>query len=79
MPNELDMLEWNMGGMKIKEASAMSFLQWVAKKISGVPAYKPAAVELSALVSSPPMARTMPDTAKIDIIKKMLSLDIKLP
>lgn len=72
MDNELDILNTVVGGIKIKDMSAMTFIQIVAKKIDGMRAYSADVVELTSLVSSPPMGRFMPDEEKIRIVKKLI-------
>lgn len=79
MDNPIDILNMEIGGMKVKDMSSMTFIQWVAKKLNGLPAYKASTVELTSLVSNPPMSRLMPDEEKIRIINKMKSLDMPLP
>lgn len=79
MENPIDTLEIVIGGIKIKDMGAMSFYQWVAKKLNGVLAYKADTVELTMLVSNPPMSRTVPNEEKIRIIAKMRKLDIQIP
>ena len=76
--NEIEILNKNIGGMTLREASTFSFLQWVGNKINGVPAFTVEAVELSMLVNNPPMSRKMSDDQKLQIINKLLKLNVKI-
>jgi hypothetical protein len=78
MSNEMDILAMDIGGMTLKEASAMSFLQWVAKKLNNMKAYSASATELSMLLSNPPMTRVMSDDQKLEIIAKMKKAGIEI-
>ena len=77
--NEFQMLQLDIGGQKIKDMSAFSFLQWMALKLNGVKAFSSNAVELTQLTQVPPMSKNMPDDRKIDIIRKMMALGIQIP
>lgn len=79
MDNPIDILEMDVGGIKVKDMTALSFYQYLARKISGLPAFKADVVELSALVASPPMTRSMPADEKIRLVKKLQSLGVSLP
>jgi hypothetical protein len=73
---EIDLLEMDVGGVKIKDMSTLTFFQWVAKKIDGVSAYSASSVELRGLVSNPPMSRFYPEDQKIAVIKKIQGLGV---
>jgi hypothetical protein len=77
--NEYEILNMTIGGMKLKDASAFSFLQWVGEKINGIQAFSANAVELTSLVRTPPMSRNMSDDKKVEIIRRMIALKIPLP
>jgi hypothetical protein len=76
--NEFQTLNIEIGGIKIKDMSAMTFLQWMANKLNGVKARSSDTVELTALISSPPMSRTMPEADKIKIIRKLIKLGVEI-
>jgi hypothetical protein len=59
--------------------AALTFLQYVTKKINGVPAYSATNQELVAAVSHAPLGRTMPDSEKIRLVRKMLAINIEIP
>lgn len=75
MLSEIDILETDLGGQKIKDMSSISFIGWLANKLNGVERYGKAH-ELITLVSSPPMMNRMPDEEKIRIVRKLIELNI---
>lgn len=72
-----DILDYPLGGTTIRDLGAISFMGWVADKLNGLPAYKAATVELTALVSSPPLGK-MPEGEKVKVIRKLLELEVKI-
>lgn len=78
MNNELDILDMNVGGTTLRDMSAMTFYQWMVKKLNEVPAYSADVVELTMLISSPPMSKTVPNDEKIRIIKKLQRIGVKI-
>lgn len=74
--NEVDILRLDIGGVTLKEASAITFLQWVAKKLNNVATYSATVTELRMLVSNPPMTRLMSEDQKIGIIRKLRSVGV---
>lgn len=73
-----EILDLEVGGMKISDMTAITFLNMMSDKLNGVPAYKAANQELLGLISNPPMSRVMADPEKCRIIRKLLELDVKL-
>ena len=73
-----NILDHKVGETTIKEMSALSFLQWLANKIDGTRTYSAAATELRMAVQSAPVSRIMPDTDKINYVRKLLSLGITI-
>lgn len=63
------------GAGTIRTITAITFTGWLAGKINGLPAYKAATVELTALVSSPPLG-TMPELEKVKVVRKLLELGV---
>lgn len=76
--NEIDILDTNVGSMTIREMSAMSFYQWLAKKLNNVRAYSADVVELTGLISTPPMARHISDDEKVRVVRKLLKIGIAI-
>lgn len=77
--NEVAMLKLDLGGQTLAEMSAISFLQFVAKKLNGTVGGSAASAELRMLVSNPPMSRNIPDDEKIRIIRKLRTLNVQIP
>lgn len=77
--NELDFLNLTIGGQKVSEMTAFAFLQWMANKVTNIKAFSADAVELTSLIQSPPMSRTMPNEKKIEILRKLERLNIQIP
>ncbi len=67
--NEIDILDMNIGGIIMRDMTAITFLQFLAKKLNDVKAYSPEIVALTHLVRNPPMSRLMPNDEKIRIIR----------
>ena len=78
MDNEIDILNMVIGGIALRAMSAITFYQWLAKKLNNVRTYSADVVELTMLISSPPMGRTLPDDEKIRIIKKLQKIGIQI-
>lgn len=75
--SDKEILDTNIGGQIIRNMSAITFIGWLAGKLNGLPAYKAATVELTALVSSPPLG-SMPEGEKIKVVRKLLELDVQI-
>jgi hypothetical protein len=78
MDNEIDILDAKIGETTLREMSAFSFYQWLAKKLNNVKTYSADVVELTTLISMPPMSRTMPNDEKIRIIKKLQKIGVTI-
>lgn len=77
--NDFQTLELVIGGQKLRDMSAFGFLQWMANKLTGIKAFSSDAVELTSLIRVPPMSQHMSPEKKIEIIRKMIKLGIKIP
>ncbi len=77
-PHDKDILDFKVGDTTIRDMTALTFLQWISKKIDGYPSYKGAIVELSLAISNPPIMQKMEDNGKITLVRKMLSAGITL-
>lgn len=69
----------DLGGQTVASMSALSFLQYVAKKLNDTTGGSAVASELRMLISNPPMGRVMPDDEKIRIIRKLRLLNVQIP
>ncbi len=75
--NEIEILNKEVGGIKIKDMTTITFYQVVAKRLDGVKTFSPVAVELTTLVGSPVATRQLPNDYKLDIIRKLKSINIE--
>ena len=75
--SELDILNLNMGGQRVKDMTCISFLSWLAGKLNNVEKYGELH-DLVVLVSNPPLGNRLPDDDKIRIIRRLLASGIKL-
>lgn len=68
----------NLGGIALKDMTAITFLGWLAKKLDGVETYQANTQELLGAVRSAPMTRNMADDEKLRLIRKLLALGISI-
>lgn len=73
-----EILDLELGGVRMRDMSAISFLHWLAKKIDGVPSYSAANQELVAAVAAPPLSNNMPDDEKVRLCRKLQAIGIEL-
>lgn len=74
-----EILDLVLGGVRLGDMTALTFLQYVSKKINGVAAYSAANQELAMAVSFAPPSNNMSDTEKIRLVRKMLAIGIQIP
>jgi len=79
MIEDKHILELVVGGEKLRDMSAITFLNWASEKLNNVPTYAAPAVELRSLVTNPPMSRVMSDEQKIWIWRRLEALNVTLP
>ena len=72
-----EILDYNAGGQIIRNMSGITFIGWMSNLLNGQPTFRAATQELLGYVSSPPLGK-LPDTEKITIVHKLLSLGIQL-
>lgn len=75
--SDKDILDYDLGGVTIRDCGSMSFIGWMANRLNGVKTYTAATQELLALVRMPPIGK-MSEVEKIKTVRKMLLLDISL-
>lgn len=68
-----------IGGQTIREMTALTFLQWLAKKADGLPAYRGETQEIRFAATSVPMSRSMPDEEKVRLVRKLQALNVQIP
>lgn len=74
---DLELTEFKIGEIAIKDMSSVTFLGWVAKKLNNIEQHSPAMNELMLLVSHPPIG-LMSIENKIDVIRKLEKLGIEI-
>lgn len=75
--SDKEILDYDMGGVIIRDMTGITFAGIIANKINGLPAYKAATQELVALVSSPPLGK-IPELEKVKAIRKLLELEVQI-
>ncbi len=75
--SDLDILNHDIGGQKVIEMSAITFLSWMIGKLNGLEANNPTVIELRMYATGMIIGR-MPEYKKIEIIKKLLSLNVQI-
>lgn len=73
-----EILDTVLGGVTVRDMTAITFLGWMANKLNGAPAYKAANQELIGLIGQPPMSASMPDMEKCRIIRRLMEMDIEI-
>lgn len=75
--SDIEILETDVGGQKIKDLSALAFIGFISRKIDGQIS-SPAIRELSMLVSAPPLTGRLSDDSKIDMCRKLERVGIEV-
>ena len=75
MKPDFELINLEIGGIAIKDMTAITFLGWVARQLNGIEGASPARNELVLLVSRPPLGQ-LPLEEKVAIIRKLEKLGI---
>jgi hypothetical protein len=76
---DIQILELNLGGVVLKDMTALTFCGWLAGKLNGVTITNdPNLAELRMAISSPPIMPRLADESKIKYVRKLLALGIAL-
>ncbi len=74
---DIEILEMNLGGVVLKDMTALTFFGWLAGKLNNVPiTNNPDLNELRMAVASPPMMPKVADETKIKLVRKLLALGL---
>ena len=74
---DIQILELNLGGVLLKDMTALTFFGWLAGKLNGVTITNdPNLAELRMAVSSPPMMGKVADETKIRCVHKLMALNL---
>ena len=76
---DIQILELNLGGVVLKDMTALTFFGWLAKKLNGVTITNdPNLAELRMAIASPPMMSRVADETKIKCVRKLIALHIQI-
>jgi hypothetical protein len=74
---DLEILNREIGGQKIFDMSAITFIGWILGKLNGLNPHEPAVIELRYYASSPVIGK-MPEYKKIELVRKLLTLNVPI-
>lgn len=75
--NEHETLDREVGGMKLRDMTAITFIAILAKRLNGINTYNSDAQALLGYVSNPPLGK-MSDDTKIEIINRLEKLGLTI-
>jgi glucose-6-phosphate dehydrogenase assembly protein OpcA len=75
--NEIEILNIEIGGLKIKDMTAITFVGWLAKKVNNLSVTNSDSVWLISKIKNPPMGRML-DEDKIEAVRKLMNLNIEI-
>ena len=74
---DIQILEMNLGGVMLKDMSALTFFGWLAGKLNNVTITNdPRLNELRMAVASPPMMPKVADETKLKLVRHLIALGI---
>ncbi len=77
--SDIEILEMNLGGVILKDMTALTFFGWLAKKLNGVTITNdPKLNELRMAIANPPMMPKLAEESKIKYVRNLLALGIAL-
>lgn len=76
---DIEILELNLGGVRLKDMTALTFFGWLAKKLNGVAITNdPKLNELRMAIASPPLMPKVADETKLKYVRNLIALGITL-
>ena len=69
-----EILDSVVGGMIMRDMTAITFLHWISAKLNGVKAYSAVNQELIQLIANPPLGRIMPEEEKCRIFRRLQTI-----
>lgn len=76
---DIEILEMNLGGVFLKDMTALTFFGWLAKKLNNVTINNdPNLAELRVAIANPPIMPRVADETKIRYVRKLLAIGIQL-
>jgi len=75
--SDIQILELNLGGVILKDMSALTFFGWLAGKLNNVPITNDGKLnELRMAIAAPPMMPRVADETKIKYVRNLIALGI---
>ena len=74
-----NMFDMESGGIKFRDMTAITFKQYVLRKINGMRTYDPKVMELSAFCNSMTLSQSMPLEQKLDLLLKLKGMGLEIP
>lgn len=75
--SDIEILELNLGGVILKEMTALTFFGWMAKQLNNVPITNdPRLSELRTAIAHPPIMTRIADESKIKYVRSLIALEI---
>lgn len=76
---DIQILELNLGGVILKDMTALTFFGWLAKKLNGVAITNdPNLAELRVAIANPPIMPRVADETKIRYVRKLIAVGISI-
>lgn len=76
---DIQILELMLGGIRLKDMTALTFFGWLAGKLNNVPITNdPKLNELRMAIANPPMMPRVADETKIKYVRNLIALGINL-
>lgn len=77
--SDIQILELNLGGVLLKDMTALTFFGWLAGKLNNVAITNDAKLnELRMAIASPPLMPRVADETKIKYVRNLIALGITL-
>ena len=76
---DIQILELKLGGVVLKDMTALTFFGWLAGKLNGVTINNdPNLAELRMAIANPPVMPRVADETKIKCVRKLLAIGINV-
>ena len=76
---DIEILELYLGGVKLKDMTALTFFGWLAGKLNGVTITNDGRLnELRMAIASPPLMPRVADATKIKYVRNLIAIGIKV-
>lgn len=76
---DIEILELNLGGVVLKDMSALTFFGWLAGKMNNVPITNDSNVsELRMSIANPPIMPKVANETKIKLVRKLMAIGVTI-